>query len=105
MYGFLLQGGNDYARDENGNRIFGHYGYNMDLRQIAKRVGIPEDKILFTNGALKEKMYFDHKFEMHYDDLIEEVNAINNKGGCAMLVYSSYMEIRDQIQFFDLDSE
>jgi len=75
----------DYIRDEN-KKIIGYNGYNHDLRQVARRLGIPKDKILFTGGARKVKMYQEHKFDMHFDDMWDEVEAINRVGGKAMLV-------------------
>jgi hypothetical protein len=89
----------DAAFDENG-KVIGHYGHNMDIRRVCDRVGIPNDKVLFTNGKLKKDTYFKHNFDIHYDDLVEEVDAINENGGCAFLVYASYSEIIDQIKCY-----
>ena len=65
--------------------IVGHHGLNMDIRRVAKDIGI-EDKILFTGGSLKVDLYLKHNFNMHYDDDPNEVDAINKAGGMAFLV-------------------
>jgi len=66
--------------------VVGHQGFNMDVRRIADNIGISYDKILFTGGPLKVDMYMQHKFDLHYDDDPNEVDAINKRGGMAFLV-------------------
>ena len=90
----------DTAFDENGKRI-GHLGQNYDLRTICRKIGIPEEKILFTNGALKEKIYFEQGFDMHFDDQLQEVEEINKKGGNAVLVDGRVSDLKDQIQMIE----
>lgn len=89
----------DIAYDEN-NNIIGYYGYNLDLRIVAERIGLSKNNILYTNGALKKDLFFKHNFDIHYDDQLEEVDAINNNGGYAFLVFGSFSEINDQIQYY-----
>lgn len=76
---------------ENG-KIIGHKGINMDIRQICKKLGISENKIIFTGGSLKYKLYKEHGFDLHFDDDIREVEMIRRNGGKAMLVE---MDLRD----------
>jgi hypothetical protein len=61
-------------------------GYNYDIRRVAEEIGIPENKILYSEGNLKVDLYLRHNFDLHYDDSIKEVKAINNAGGVALLV-------------------
>ena len=84
----------DTRFDETGKKI-GHSGFNMSLREHADDIGIKEENILFANG-LKTDLYFKHKIDIHYDDLLEEVDAINNSGGCAILVNSTFEKVFEE---------
>ncbi len=64
----------------------GYYGYNKDLRNVCERVGIPKEKVLYTNGTYKYKLFLENKFDLHFDDDFKEVEMINRNGGKAMLV-------------------
>lgn len=66
---------------------------NSDVRYIADIVGIPHNKIIFTNGSLKRNTYFDEGFDIHFDDMWDEVEEINKCGGNAMLVDFSAPDI------------
>ena len=68
-------------------------GYNYDIRKIAEEIGIPENKILYSEGNLKKDLYFKHKFDLHYDDDSIEVEEINNAGGMALLVRGKNIKI------------
>ena len=74
----------DYIRWE--GKIIGHQGFNMDLYRVCEKVGIPKDKIIFTGGPFKYKLFLEHKFDLHFDDDFKEVELINRNGGRAMLV-------------------
>lgn len=59
---------------------------NNDLYDVADRLGIPREKIIFTEEAMKKDKYFEHGFEIHFDDMEDEVWEINRHGGNAVLV-------------------
>jgi len=82
----------DDVLDHNGNKI-GYLGHNYYIREVAKYLGIPKEKIIYTCGHLKADVYFKEKFNYHYDDMLEEVNAINEKGGNAFLVGATKQNI------------
>lgn len=67
-------------------KVIGHQGHNMDLRRVIEKVGIPHEKVIYTNGDWKYKVYFDRQFELHFDDMFNEVENINRRGGKAVLV-------------------
>jgi hypothetical protein len=68
------------------NKIIGYHGFNKDLRGVCDKVGIPYEKIIYTDGIFKYKKFFEHKFDLHFDDDFKEVEMINRNGGKAMLV-------------------
>lgn len=86
----------DNVLDHEGKRI-GYLGHNYYIREVAKYLGIPKDKIIYTCGHLKVDVYFKEKFDYHYDDMLEEVNAINEKGGNAFLVGATKNNINRSI--------
>ena len=60
---------------------------NSDLFEIAKELGIPRDKIIFTNLNDKSAAYFEHGFDLLFDDDSEwHCNAVCEKGGIAAKV-------------------
>ena len=80
------------ARDDSRN-------HNVDLYGVCKYVGIPEDKIIFTNGDYKVDEYINGDFELHYDNDWEEVSKINNVGGTAILVDPDFEDIYMKMQY------
>jgi len=63
-----------------------HLNINSSVNHIADIVGIPRNKIIYTNGELKSDVYFKEQFDIHFDDMVYEVDEINEKGGNAILV-------------------
>lgn len=55
-------------------------GINDDLRKVAKDLNIPNERIIYTNMALKVDFVGDMDFEFHLDDDVVEVLAFNEKG-------------------------
>lgn len=51
--------------------------WNDDLLEVAKRVGIRLENIVWTNGADKWGFLKDKNFLFHLDDDLEELNMIN----------------------------
>ena len=74
----------DYIRFE--GKIIGYQGFNKDLYGVCQRLGIPKEKILYTNGSYKYELFLEHKFDLHFDDDFKEVEMINRNGGKSMLV-------------------
>jgi acid phosphatase class B len=55
---------------------------NQDLWRIVDRLGIKESNVHFTEGADKWQMLGALGMDIHYDDMEEEVNGINETGVC-----------------------
>jgi len=87
---------NDWAFDENQKRI-GNLGQNTDLRALAAEIGIDNDNIIYTNGALKSTEYFKGNFDLHYDDDYLEVEEINRFGGNAVLVDMRIPDLKSEL--------
>lgn len=73
--------------------------FNRDLYKICDEIGLPHNKVIYTEGNLKVNYYFEHNFDLHYDDEWDEVLHINNKGGSAILVEPDFEEIYMNMQF------
>jgi len=73
--------------------------YNADLWGVCKYIGLPKDKVIFTNGDLKFYEYEKGNFELHYDDEWDEVLNINRVGGTAILVNPDFQDIYMNMQF------
>lgn len=54
-------------------------GTNDDLRQVADGLGIPSERIVYTNMELKADYFKGKDFVMHLDDDWVEINHINSK--------------------------
>ncbi|MAX51423.1 MAG: hypothetical protein CMH22_05545 [Methylophaga sp.] len=57
----------------------GHKDWNKDLFKVTDSLGIPREKIIFTNYELKSKFLKDKGFILHLDDDWVELNHINNE--------------------------
>ena len=55
---------------------------NRDLMKIAFELGIPEERIVFTDGAYKWSSLKHHGIEVHFDDMEDEILEINNQTEC-----------------------
>jgi hypothetical protein len=83
---WILTARTDYATyDEYGEKVQSGR-LNQILFTIAKNLGIPREKIIFTNAKHKVEKYLEYGFDMHFDDKYWEVQAINENGGNAVLV-------------------
>jgi hypothetical protein len=67
---------------------------NKDLYEVSDRLGIPREKIIFTEGSLKKSKYMEHGFQLHIDDMEDEVWEINRHGGNALLVGMDVGQLR-----------
>jgi len=56
--------------------------HNKDLYKIATRLGIPDERIVFTDGAYKWSSLNHLGMEIHFDDMEDEILEINNRSGC-----------------------
>lgn len=72
---------------------------NIDLYLRCDEIGLPHDKVLYTNGSFKKKTYLENGFDLHYDDDWEEVHFINKSGGAAILVKPDFEQIYSDIQY------
>jgi len=61
----------DWSPDISGNR---------DLYFTVAPLGIPHEKVLFTNGSLKHRKLVEHGFNFHLDNLVEEVEGALRNG-------------------------
>ena len=72
--------------------------YNIDLIDVSFKVGIPINKILFTEGDYKHKEYVKNNFDLHYDDRWDEAFYIKKAGGVVHLVNPDFSDIFEQMQ-------
>ena len=64
---------------------------NRDLFAIAERLGIPDDRIVMTEGDFKHKTIKRLGIELHFDDVPEEVELINRNTDCkALLIWDEF---------------
>ena len=56
--------------------------HNRDLYKISNRLGIPDERIVFTDGAYKWSSLNHLGIEIHFDDMEDEILEINNRSGC-----------------------
>jgi hypothetical protein len=60
--------------------------WNRDLTDIAKKLGL-EDKIIFTGNEVKKDFYFQHGFDLLFDDEAEwHCNPVCESGSVAVNV-------------------
>ena len=87
----------DNIYDENG--VFQGYngGRNQILRDVCSKVGIPLHKIIYTNGAFKVNEYARGSFDLHFDDMFDEVEMIQRSGGKALLVDFSVYDLKTSL--------
>lgn len=90
----------DNLYDENG-AFQGYRGTNIDVRNVCSKVGIPHHKIIYTNGAFKVNEYAKGSFDMHFDDMFDEVEAIQRNGGKALLVDFSVYDLKQALDSVD----
>ena len=57
-------------------------GQNRDLYKVAKKLGIPETRINFTEGAYKSETLKIIGAEWHFDDMEDERDKINAETDC-----------------------
>lgn len=62
---------------------------NEQLFEVAKELGIPEDRIKFTEG--EDKWKFLYTFDIHFDDDEYEIESINENltDCCGVLIYKN----------------
>ncbi len=92
----------DYIRDENG-AILGTSSQNSDLYQVIKYLEIPKNKVIYTNGAFKQGEYARGGFDLHFDDMWDEVEMINRNGGKALLVDMQLYDMLHLINCNDIE--
>jgi hypothetical protein len=59
---------------------------NPDVYSVAKRLGIPESNIHFTEGAWKWHRIKELEIDIHFDDVPEECELISNNTNCLPLL-------------------
>lgn len=60
---------------------------NDDLREVAQKLGIPNERIRYTN--LESKAPLLHGFALHYDDDAEQIDEINEETDCLGLLFTA----------------
>jgi len=64
---------------------------NKDLFELAKELGIPKNKVTFTN--YDNKVSFVKDFDLHFDDLHEETFHINeHPSKCMGFLFEGYQD-------------
>ena len=56
--------------------------HNRDLVKIAFELGIPEERIVYTDGAYKWSVLKHYGIGIHFDDMEDEILEINNQTDC-----------------------
>jgi hypothetical protein len=87
--------GGDVRRED--GTVFGYAEHAKDMVEVCEKVGIPLDKVLYTNGAYKYQWVLDHKIDLHFDNMEDEVEKIFLNGGNAMLVTDQWQSIKSRI--------
>jgi len=58
---------------------------NLDIFEVAEKLGIPKEKVIFTNLENKSTAYFEYGFDLLFDDDSEwHCNPVCEKGGIAV---------------------
>lgn len=60
--------------------------YNRDLLSVAKRLGIPESNIHYTEGSWKWRKIKELEIDIHFDDVPEECELISLNTNCIPLL-------------------
>lgn len=60
--------------------------YNRDLLSVAKRLGIPDENIHFTEGSWKWRKIKELEIDIHFDDVPEECELISLNTNCIPLL-------------------
>lgn len=64
---------------------------NRDLFKIAERLGIPDERIVMTEGNFKHSKIKELGIELHFDDVPEEVELIVRNTNCkAILIWDEF---------------
>ena len=45
-------------------------------------IGIPDERIIFTDGGYKASSLLHYGINIHFDDMEDEILEINKEGGC-----------------------
>ena len=60
--------------------------YNRDLLSVAKRLGIPDSNIHYTEGSWKWRKIKELEIDIHFDDVPEECELISLNTNCISLL-------------------
>jgi len=60
--------------------------YNRDLLSVAKRLGIPDSNIHYTEGSWKWRKIKELEIDIHFDDVPEECELISLNTNCIPLL-------------------
>ena len=65
--------------------------YNRDLISVAKRLGIPDENIHYTEGGWKWSKIKELEIDIHFDDVPEECELISKNTSCLpLLIWDEY---------------
>lgn len=69
--------------------------WNFDLRVISRNLGIPPERVHYTEGAYKWRFLHDNNFEFHFDDDYMEIKAAcSNECKCTIIpIFDPFEEI------------
>ncbi len=101
---FLIAGGAELwiittrCSDTDGRKP--EFGRNSSVYSVAKRLGIPKDRIILTEGDFKWKKVKELNIDIHFDDVPEEVEYIIQNGGNAMLIWDDSCKVSINSEHF-----
>jgi hypothetical protein len=65
--------------------------FNRDLDSVAQRLGIPKERIRFTDGSLKNKYL--EGFNIHYDDCEFQLDEMKDIEGLTRILVTDDMNL------------
>jgi len=85
---------------ENGNDVYivttREPKHNLEPLQVAEKLGIPKNKVIFTNRELKYKTINKMGIQLHFDDKLLENEMIEANCNCeTFLVYNKNKTIKE----------
>ncbi len=101
---FLIAGGAEVwiitgrAKDSDGRKP--EFSRNSSVYSVAKRLGIPEDRIIMTEGDFKWKKVKELCIDIHFDDVPDEVELIVKNGGNALLIWDDSCKLAIKSEYF-----
>ena len=58
---------------------------NEDVKEVARKLRIPKDHLIFTNGLSKSKFIKKHEIILHLDNNLNEISDIDENANCELV--------------------